>query len=395
MRMTAHFVQLRAMRNILIFSVDYFPYVGGAEIAVRETCKRIKGCHFVLITCWNNRSLPRHEIMDGMDIFRVGIGYRRIDKYILPITAFFAACRLHRTFRFAVAWAIMANTGAIAAFVFTRIYSNVGYLLTLQEGDSDEYYRRRTWFWAPLYHALHARADHIHVISKYLALRARRYGYAGPLSVIPNGIDPALFTTVDFSTKKPAHDGIKTIITASRLEEKNGIDILLRAYAILIKRGVTALQLVIIGSGTEEDRLRLLAKNLAIAHSVRFRGYLSQPEMASLLKEASVFARPSRSEGFGNSFIEAMACGIPVVGTPVGGIPDFLIDGKTGCMCKTEDPVSLADSIEKILSDKALYAQLVLGGLDTARGYEWPPLARKIASIIHSLGPVAKEDNGK
>ncbi len=380
------------MRNVLIFSVDYFPYVGGAEIAVRETCKRIPDCAFTLITCRNSRILPRHEIIDGVSVFRVGIGFRHIDKYIMPFTAFVTAIQLNRKRRFSMAWAIMANTGAIAAFVFTRLYPNVRYLLTLQEGDSDSYYRNRTWFWAPLYRALHARADHMHVISNHLAARARRFGYRGSVSVIPNGIDPALFNIDPLSPELIACirkdmgilQGEQIIITTSRLEEKNGIDIFLRAIAIVTRDITLPIKAVVAGSGSEEKRLKQIAVDLGVADSVIFLGYSVHEKMLRLLKASSVFVRPSRSEGLGNSFLEAMACGIPIIGTPVGGIPDFLIDGKTGLFSNPEDPASLADAIRRILSDGQLRNVLVTGGIAAVeKTYLWDSIASKISSMLN------------
>jgi len=77
---------------------------------------------------------------------------------------------------------------------------------------------------------------------------------------------------------------------------------------------------------------------------------------------ADVFVRPSLSEGLGNVFLEAMAAGLPIIGTPVGGILDFLKDGETGLFCRIKNPKSIAEKIKEILSDDRLREKLIQNG---------------------------------
>jgi len=96
--------------------------------------------------------------------------------------------------------------------------------------------------------------------------------------------------------------------------------------------------------------------------------------------------RPSRSEGLGVSFLEAMAAGLPIIGTPVGGIPDFLKDGETGLFTKVDDPEDLAKKIELLFSDEALRQKLVRNGRKLVEEkYQWSKIARDMGKIFKEL----------
>ena len=79
----------------------------------------------------------------------------------------------------------------------------------------------------------------------------------------------------------------------------------------------------IIGSGSDEKKLKDLAKELKVDDIIQFLGHIEPEKVYDYLAEADIFVRPSRSEGLGSSFLEAMGAGLPIIGTPVGGIVDF------------------------------------------------------------------------
>ncbi|MCG2697941.1 glycosyltransferase, partial [Candidatus Parcubacteria bacterium] len=148
-------------------------------------------------------------------------------------------------------------------------------------------------------------------------------------------------------------DNEKVIITTSRLVKKNGINDLIKAIKQTTDdRRHTTVKLLICGIGEDEKKLKDLAKDLKIENKVMFLGQVDHKDLPKYLWMSDIFCRPSLSEGLGNSFLEAMAAGLPVVATPVGGIPDFLEDGKTGWFCKVRDPDSIAEKIKYILDEK-------------------------------------------
>ena len=111
-------------------------------------------------------------------------------------------------------------------------------------------------------------------------------------------------------------------------------------------------------------------------------------ELPKFYAAADVFCRPSLSEGLGNSFLEAMAAGAPVVATPVGGIPDFLQDGKTGWFCRVNDPASIAEKIKYILDEQNKHK--VTEVINNAKQmvlekYSWDGIAAQMANIFKTL----------
>ena len=97
---------------------------------------------------------------------------------------------------------------------------------------------------------------------------------------------------------------------------------------------------------------------------------------------ADLFVRASRSEGLGSAFIEAMAAGLPIIGTPVGGIPDFLKNEETGLFCEVGDPKDLAEKIILLFNNRQLREKLIKNGLELVRAkYDWDKIAEKFREI--------------
>ena len=100
------------------------------------------------------------------------------------------------------------------------------------------------------------------------------------------------------------------------------------------------------------------------------------------MKISDVFVRSSRSEGLGSSFLEAMSAGVPVIGTRVGGIPDFLKDRETGLFCKTDNPVDLSKQISRILTDEELRAKVIKNGRSlVVENYDWDKITKSFKEL--------------
>lgn len=212
-------------------------------------------------------------------------------------------------------------------------------------------------------------ADVVFAVSKFAANRATDLG-AKKTVIIPNGVNLKLFRSSPnkFPTKK------FRVITTSSLIYRNAIDVILKACAKLPKK--LDWELTIAGNGPLESDLKKLAAGLGINNRVKFLGYLPNSRVPSLLSKTSVFVRPSRAEGFGSSFLEAMSAGVPVIATPVGGIVDFLTDKQTGLLVPVDDSQALADSILKISRDKELTSRLVKNAKKLVREkYTWDNIA--------------------
>lgn len=161
------------------------------------------------------------------------------------------------------------------------------------------------------------------------------------LSVIYN----AYFAETDGSSPRPAPNP-PVIGFVGRLVDQKGCEYMLRA-APRVLASVPAARFVIVGDGPERPKLEALARELNIPGSIEFAGY--DPHPAQRMRSMTALAVPSIYEPLGMVALEAMASGLPVIGSAVGGIPEAVEDGKTGLLVPARDPDALATAIIRVL----------------------------------------------
>jgi glycosyltransferase involved in cell wall biosynthesis len=163
---------------------------------------------------------------------------------------------------------------------------------------------------------------------------------ASRVQTLWNGID-----LERFAPRGP--DPIGPVVTVARLSPEKDVENLLRAVALADK-----LRAEIAGDGPCRDALHTLAQELGIVDRVRFLGEVH--DVAALLARARLFALPSRTEGISLTILEAMARGLPVVTTRVGGNPEVVVEGETGLLVPPLDPAALAAALRRVWEDTAL-----------------------------------------
>jgi len=117
-------------KKILIFSTNYFPHVGGAEMAIREICKRLPENEYHLVTTKFEKNISNYEQIENIHVYRVGFGHK-IDKYLFFILSQFKAHSLNIKYNFDISWGMMASYAGLSAWIFKKIHSKVKYFLTL------------------------------------------------------------------------------------------------------------------------------------------------------------------------------------------------------------------------------------------------------------------------
>ncbi|PIR57850.1 MAG: hypothetical protein COU71_01840 [Parcubacteria group bacterium CG10_big_fil_rev_8_21_14_0_10_38_31] len=385
--------------KILIFSIAYSPFWGGAEIAVKEITRRLSGdFEFDMITLSLEKGLPSQEVIGDINVYRISGG-----KLLFPILAFLKARKLNKKKEYNIVWSIMASRAGFAALFFKLFSSSynpkgipVKFLLTLQEGDDSNYPKKRAgalWFLVePFFKMIFKKADFIQAISVFLAewgVGIRKSN--DNVAVVPNGVDLDKFK-IDLFNKREVRKKFNlklddnVIITTSRLVTKNGITDLVESIHLFMDKYNMPIKLLILGEGEERRKIESLIKKYNMERYVSLLGFIPQDEIYDYLYASDIFIRPSLSEGLGNSFLEAMAAGLPVIGTPVGGIPDFLEDGVTGIFCKAKDPESIVDSIYKLLSNPKLKQEIAQNGQSLVfENYGWDVVSGEMKGIFKRL----------
>ena len=178
------------------------------------------------------------------------------------------------------------------------------------------------------------------------------------------------------------------ILSVGRLvagERYKGMDTLITALPKLMTRWPD-LELVIIGQGDDRSWLEDLAEKNGVSMHVHFLRGLSGPELAACYSACEIFALPSRGEGFGMVYLEAMASGKPVIGGQHGGTPEVIQDGVTGYLVPHGDAVHLATSIETLLSNPALAQEMGRKGRERVdRDFRFNVFAKSLKKILREV----------
>jgi glycosyltransferase involved in cell wall biosynthesis len=195
------------------------------------------------------------------------------------------------------------------------------------------------------------------------------------MTVVPVGVDHTVFRPRPDRPRRPG----RIMVTSSSDVPMKGLVPLLEAVAKL--RTERDVELVVIGRPTEGGRVARTIERLGISHVVHCVSGISDDELAGMYAEAQVAVVPSLYEGFSLPAIEAMACGVPLVATTGGALPEVVGDeGETGLLVTPDDPEALATGIARILDDDALAARLGEGGRRRVLGrFTWEATARGTA----------------
>ncbi|PYK65225.1 MAG: hypothetical protein DME50_09350 [Verrucomicrobia bacterium] len=197
-------------------------------------------------------------------------------------------------------------------------------------------------------------------------LRERFPERADRIHRIYNGLNLAEFGRATFSSDPPS------IVAIGRLIVKKGFANLIRACALLVERG-RSFQCDIFGEGPLENQLRVQIEQLGLQEFVRLPGPKPQHDLRARLADASVFVLPSVPEPEGGMdnlptvIMEAMATGLPVVSTRIGGIPEMVVENETGFLVQPDDVVALAGAIEKLTNERSLGQRLGQAGYERAQ----------------------------
>jgi len=202
---------------------------------------------------------------------------------------------------------------------------------------------------------------------------------AAHISVIPNGIDHALYRPVD-AGKSPE----PLVVWLGRVEPYKRVDLFLRAL-VHVRRQVPSLRTVIVGEGSASADLRSLCTSLGLDACVRFAGFVPADEKVRLLQQAHALVNTSEKEGWGLTVLEGNACGTITVASDVPGLRDSVRDRKTGLLVRHGDIEALASALTEILTDSALQETLGRAAKDWAAGFTWETVTDEVRTVIEAV----------
>jgi 1,4-alpha-glucan branching enzyme len=210
-------------------------------------------------------------------------------------------------------------------------------------------------------------------------LLSRRGVRLAEVAVVPNGVDTVLFRPRRRERRDPGR-----VLFAGRLAPQKGVDVLLRAFEVVLRRRPDA-SLRVLGDGDQELYLRRFARYLGVARRVEFCGWCTDADLVENYRSAAVVAVPSRYEPFGLVAVEAMACGVPVVASRVGGVATVVEDGVSGYLVEPANYLELAQRIVALLVDEAGRAAMGRAARARAALFTWAQTASRTLELYRGV----------
>ncbi len=231
------------------------------------------------------------------------------------------------------------------------------------------------WIWR--------RADRVVAVCESLGHEIRRASPHLRYTVIPDGVDLTLFRP---AVRRRLSSRVRCLAVA-RLVERKGLMELIRAIGMLEREPC---ELEIVGAGSDELSLRQLAASLGISDRVFFSGSPDRDSVAKRYREADIFTLASWEEAFGDAFAEALASGLPIVGTNVGGIPELVRHGENGLLVPPRDAVALASAIRHLVEHPELRARMSRQNrADAEANLSWDRVVNRYLSTYNGVQRLA------
>jgi len=331
----------------------YDPVIGGAQTQVRTLSRGLSQRSWD-IRILTRRHMPgvagleRDTIVSGVPVHRCWSRGGRLGGLAFFITSLFY---LARNGGRAVYHAHDAGSAGLLAAAARTLFGGRGVIKLRTGKQGYEDYLSRWWNRVHFVATLR-RADVVHVVNRevvgYLEVLASR---TLPVRLLPNGVDTDHYRPPTTAERAEARadigidDGCPVFLFLGRLQRLKGFDVLLEAWSRFLPSAPDNAVLVVVGDGPE----RPASVAPESAASIRFEG--SQKNPLPYLRAADVFVLPSRTEGLSNSLVEAMACGLPVIASAVGGAPDWLDGAKGQRLFDSEDSVRLSELLAEMAED--------------------------------------------
>ena len=331
--------------KILIHCVYYPPEVGGLESHVAGLAEGLaeRGAEVRVITSRSRPDLPLEESAAGIRIRRIPLPSRTAAGW-----ARYALASIPATRRWARS-ADLVHAQSFASILPAGVAARSAGRPWVASFHTSHFLVRSTRpAWIPVLAGLVRWPDHAFAASEEIRGVAENLGGGRRVEALTNGVDTVRFRPPgNRRGSRPP-----TLVVPRRLVPKNGVEYFVRALPE-IRRRVHGVRARLIGDGPERERLEMLARELRVEESLEFVGARPHAEMPELLGSGDLAIFPSLMEATSVAALEAMACGLPVVATAVGGLAE-IVDEEVGTLVPPADPDALARAVATLLADADL-----------------------------------------
>jgi glycosyltransferase involved in cell wall biosynthesis len=352
--------------------VSRFPpkWPGGTEIATYNLAKHLaKRGHEIHVITSHDEGFPKIDKADGFFIHRISWSRIRIIGIFSFLVKFFLEIRKIKPDIVQVQDIEMG----IAAWLPKKILK-IPYVVW---GRGDDVYKLNR-FGRIRTRLILKNAEAIIALTENMQINLKNI-YNTDIYIIPNGINLEEYN--DITTFSDRKTGSKNILFVGRLRPVKGIQYLITSMK-KIHEEIQDARLLLVGENSQEkEGLTALSIQLGIQNCVQFVGMVPHEKVKMFMQQADVFVLPSLSEGFPNVILEAMACGLPVIASRVGGIPDIIINATNGYLVEVKDSNDLANKILLLLSDDTLRKKISDNNRDLVKKYSWENVTIELEKI--------------
>lgn len=376
-----------ATKRVLFIVYELPPIGGGVATAawnLLQEFSRFQDLEVDVVTSSLDNTWSERKLVSNITVYSVPIGQKRHrlkvqspkEMIFFTIASFFKVAQLVLTKKYSVAH-YFGYPGALVGMLFSW---NLPYIVSLRGVDVPGYNKKFGLYYSiykPVTRVIWKCAKAVVANSSKLQQLALSSSSNLAVQVIPNGVDTQLFQPLE---EKDKYKKFTVTAGGTVMGPKKNLDILIRAFASFHKDNPDT-QLLLIGDGVLKPSLIELVASLDLTAAVEFKGALSKEEVAQVLPRCHVFCLPSENEGMSNAMLEAVAAGLPIVMTDVGGTDEVV--GKNGIILAAATEVEITQALQTIYGD--VDARIEMGRLSrtVAEKMSWEKVAKKYRDIYY------------
>lgn len=369
-----------------------FPPLGGGTGTVNlELFKFFKNnpnLKIDLITSSFSKTTETESFSDKIKIFKLPVGKKNIHhasnleliKYAIKATIKSFNLNKQKKYDFVFVWSTVP--AGLPAFLL-KLLKKTPYIIRVGGPDIPGFEKRYTLIYkiiSPFIKLIWKKSDFIIAKCKTEKEMINAINHKLKVKTIFNGVNTETFKPKE--NKQIKNENL-VIICSARLIKRKGQDTLINAIAKLKKENIL-FTVNLIGEGDEKDEYIKLAKEQGIFEQIKFLEYIPRKEMPKKYKIADVFVLPSYNEGMSNALLEAMACGLPVIVTKVGGTEE-LVDSSNGYVFNAGDTVALVKILKNIAQNKKQLRILGKNSRKKAEKLNWQNIANEYTDLFNKI----------
>ena len=381
--------------KLLVVIPYFFPKIGGMENYAYNIAKGLKekyGWEVVVVTSNHEERKYKEEQMDGMKIYRLPRWFKVSNTPINPMWYF----QIKNIIKKEKPDVINAHTPVpFISDVADRVCNNIPFILSYHNDLTKENILLNLickFYYFAIGNKTLKISDKIIATSEYYAKNSPYLTrHLNKISIVPPGVQITKFHPgVNKFTLQKKYGNYPFVLFVGQLDKTHihkGIYYLIDAIS-LVKKKFENIVLLIVGEGDNIDNYKNYARKFYLEKNIVFTGFVSNEELPEYYAGSNVTVLPTynNSEGFGMVLLEAGACGKPVVGTNIGGIPFVIDDNKTGLLVPPKDPKALAEAVIKILNNSELAKKMGENGYKKVKeNFTWEKQIKKTNDLLREI----------